>query len=1208
MATAGRIAALRQAIENAKANMGRRAASAVGDDIPRPRPVAETLPAEPGPYGMIFTPGGDAPDPARVVALTRKLATQGPESLDVLESLELLRAFESPTPPAIPLTPQQVAALQRRASQEGSLTFSPQEIEALRNAPGVADDADVPGDLSDTAAMPDDNLLASGVDINVSGLTPNTRRVPAAESVADRVWALTGPSAQESLSPVSVRKLAKDVAKYATVAEDGTVTYSPEFMQAIRFDRGGKERLDQLMALADDAARDPTRRAAEQVGEVADARQIAFTPRPDAPDRAPAAQDLRTARELLQETMPEGDWNAILAAYSKLDPEQRRAVLAAMPEDSGRFVQQMLDPNADDFSVSPNNVALALRPSPDNPIEDLLVQLDEAKREAARTGDDSAYNRILMGIQNNPADEETVSQARNAFIQRQQAADALRRSIIGNDPLYREQQMRVLESAVSQPPPRPAMPQGSRSIEASVADVPEQEMPTAFDSALAAAREAEEARQRRAPMGGMPMDARLLAAGVTDARDLPLFLKGRDGRGTPFESRSRGERAIEGNDIRALRPLIAARQKLNAAETAEERAAAMAEVAAAEAALERKYAGGRKAMPDSRLNKAGQQETFDDLVVSIVGARPKAARGLGRSSADMTAAERAAMQGEVLDEFGEDALDLLPDEPMLDMDELGEGGRRGRLGGGQQPSRVQGAMERLFASFNPLAMKNADGVPYFASAEAVADEVLSKQSIFKPGTANWDYAKEKLTNAINDRFAERVDTSEMAKARRATEVEEVKSAEPPQGSAAGDVAPGTDQDPDAVPQQQATWPEGTMRQTAGAPPTPSSPNAWDLPEPPSRRARDLSLPETPSVDDADVASFPQRGAAVDAEREFTGKPDSVAADMSEAKWDAAKQEWVVTKRRRRRAAAPSAEADDKLDASAVDLGDVSGDDVPAAAGKKGGKRGGKKAAKDGVAPVTGGDVDEAAVRQAISDEADRVYEETKRNYKDMGASDRTAGEYADAAREEYVRSQSSARLKGTTGDDVTAAPAAETPAPQATKRGGKKGGRGKKDTAPAADDTKPVTGDDVPARPVDGDEAKAADDAADGSTPQTPDTEGTPEIGPPPPKKKGWGRWPYVAGAVGGGAVLTGLARMGGGGGFGPIDIPPPPGGGGGGGGPGGGDFYPIPPGGSAGAMDEAAAQEAALQRALERIRGARSNPSGLGEPYQTLQNYSIWR
>lgn len=1160
MATAGRIAALRQAIENAKANMGRRAASAVGDDIPRPRPVAETLPAEPGPYGMIFTPGGDAPDPARVVALTRKLATQGPESLDVLESLELLRAFESPTPPAIPLTPQQVAALQRRASQEGSLTFSPQEIEALRNAPGVADDADVPGDLSDTAAMPDDNLLASGVDINVSGLTPNTRRVPAAESVADRVWALTGPSAQESLSPVSVRKLAKDVAKYATVAEDGTVTYSPEFMQAIRFDRGGKERLDQLMALADDAARDPTRRAAEQVGEAADARQIASTPRPDAPDRAPAAQDLRTARELLQETMPEGDWNAILAAYSKLDPEQRRAVLAAMPEDSGRFVQQMLDPNADDFSVSPNNVALALRPSPDNPIEDLLAQLDEAKREAARTGDDSAYNRILMDIQTNPADEETVSQARNAFIQKQQAADALRRSIIGNDPLYREQQMRVLESAVSQPPPRPAMPQGSRSIEASVADVPEQEMPTAFDSALAAAREAEEARQRRAPMGGMPMDARLLAAGVTDARDLPLFLKGRDGRGTPFESRSRGERAIEGNDIRALRPLIAARQKLNAAETAEERAAAMAEVAAAEAALERKYAGGRKAMPDSRLNKAGQQETFDDLVVSIVGARPKAARGLGRSSADMTAAERAAMQGEVLDEFGEDALDLLPDEPMLDMDELGEGGRRGRLGGGQQPSRVQGAMERLFASFNPLAMKNADGVPYFASADAVADEVLSKQSIFRPGTANWDYAKEKLTNAINDRFAERVDTSEMAKARRAAEVEEVQSAEPPQGSAAGDVAPGTDQDPDAVPQQQTTWPEGTMRQTAGAPPTPSSPNAWDLPEPPSRRARDLSLPETPSVDDADVASFPQRGSR------------------------------------------PDAGVSDGLDASAVDLGDVSGDDVPAAAGKKGGKRGGKKSVKDYLEQLDGGDVPTRS-REEIAAEIQMEADEQFR----QDIADGVGRKQANANRKKYVDEQTAARLKRATGDDVPVTPAAETPAPQEAKGSGKKGGRGKKDNAPA-DDTKPVTGDDVPASPVDGDEAKAADDAADGSTPQTPDTEGTPEIGPPPPKKKGWGRWPYVAGAIGGGAVLTGLARMGGGGGFGPIDIPLPPGGGGGGGGPGGGDLYPIPPGGSAGAMDEAAAQEAALQRALERIRGARSNPSGLGEPYQTLQNYSIWR
>lgn len=1139
MATPSRIRALQQAIENAKANMGRRAADAVGDDIPRPRPTADALPADAMLGIALDTPGGNAPDPAAIAALVRKLETQGPESLDVLEGLELVRAGADPELIfAGSLSRPQAEALFRKVQQGQPL--SPEETAALLRTPG---------DLTDTAAIPDDKLLPSGVDINVSNLTPNTTRTPEATAIADSVWSLTGPSEGESLSPATVRRLAKEVAKYASVADDGTVTYAPEFMQAVRFDRGGKERLDKLAALAEDATRDPTRRAAEQVGEAADARQIASTPRADVPDRVSSAQDLVTARQLLQESMPDGDWNAILAAYSRLDPEQRRAVLAAMPEESGRFVQRMLDPNADDFSVNSNNVAAALRPLPGNRIDELLTQLDAAKR----AGDTDAYNNILLDIQTNPADGADAAAARDAFMERQQAAAALRRSIIGNDPLYKEQQTRVLEAAVSTPPPRPTMRPGSRSIEATVADVPEQEMPTAFDTALAAAREAQEARQRRVPQGGMPQDARMRAAGVENARDLPLFLKGSD-RADPLESRSRGSRAIEGNDIRVLRPLIAARQKLNAATTAEEQAAAMAEVAQAEAALNRKYRGGREAMSDSRLNKGGQQETYDDLVVSIVGARPKAGRGLSRSSADMTAAERAAMQGEIIDEFGNDALDMLPDEPMLDMDELGEGGRRGRLGGSQAPSRVQGAVGRLFGTYDPLAMKNADGSPVFASAEAVADEVLSRQSVFKPGTANWDYAKEKLTNAINDQFAKRSDTNAMAAARREAEIADAKTAEPPQGSAAGAVREGTDQDPDAVPRQQAAWPDGMMQQTANAPPSASPPNAWDLPEPTGRKTPDFSAPVN-EPDDADVASFPQRGA-----------PSTLDAGVS-----------------------------DDLAASSVDLGDVAGDDVPVAAskgGKRGGKRGGKKDAEPEA--VSGGDVPTRS-REEIAAEIQAEAEERFR----QDIADGVSRKKANANRKAYVDEQTAERLKPVTGRAVPESAAPAKPAPEAPSKPAPSLGQ---DDVDIVDDLDPVSGKNVD---------EAAEAAPGTSLAKTADGVEPPPGPQPPDKKKGRGWWPYVAGAgvVGG---VSGLAQLRNAGGGGFIDIPPPPGGGGGAGGGGvggGGEFYPMPVDtGSSASAGDAMAQEAAIQRALDRIRGARASTGGMSEPYQTYQNYSIWR
>jgi len=268
-----------------------------------------------------------------------------------------------------------------------------------------------------------------------------------------------------------------------------------------------------------------------------------------------------------------------------------------------------------------------------------------------------------------------------------------------------------------------------------------------------------------------------------------------------------------------------------------------------------------------------------------------------------------------------------------------------------------------------------------------------------------------------------------------------------------------------------------------------------------------------------------------------------------------------------------------------------------------------------VDPVTASDELDPVIAQEIEDEADQVFETTRNNYLDVGEDRDAATQYAQEARSRYVTEQRAAR-KGR-----------KTPAAAQEPVTGADAGAGSADNvadnlnASATEiDLEPVSGEGIPSSgrvydytnpPTDGSEVGAGtarvidntqDAAAAADTP-------TPQRTAAADKKKGWGWWPYIGtGAVVGG--LGGLSRIGGGVGAGHIDIPPPPGGGAGGGrgGSGGGDFYPIPPGGNVSAASEAAAQEAAIERALERIRGSRPSSGGRSEPYQTFQNYGIWR
>jgi hypothetical protein len=358
-------------------------------------------------------------------------------------------------------------------------------------------------------------------------------------------------------------------------------------------------------------------------------------------------------------------------------------------------------------------------------------------------------------------------------------------------------------------------------------------------------------------------------------------------------------------------------------------------------------------------------------------------------------------------------------------------------------------------------------------------------------------------------------------------------------------------------------------------------------------------PAAPEEDGPDLTQFPSRPAALpsDAELEAAKFPDADADPVP------------GTTRRTRRKKAASAE-DEKLDASDTTIIDPEGGDLAGGAARS-----------------------DDDIRAEIEQEAQQIYDEEYRANIDSGMDASEAAAEARSSRNKHVATQTAARIKPTGG-----APLLDGAAPQAAEKPkGRRGGgrRGKKDAAQAADaaESAPATnpesgvsealgGDaELPTSPANWPEGmrpstrdplegpenwpdgmvRRADDAAEVTpTPDTPQ----PQPQPAPDKK---GRWPWkgmLAGAAGAGAVGLGIAsRVGGTRDI--TDIPIPPGGGGGGRGP-GGDFYPVPGGtDGAGLMDEQAAQEAAILRALDRIRGSRG---GGPVQYQTMQNYTEGR
>ncbi|NQW47705.1 MAG: hypothetical protein HQ464_08055 [Planctomycetes bacterium] len=433
-----------------------------------------------------------------------------------------------------------------------------------------------------------------------------------------------------------------------------------------------------------------------------------------------------------------------------------------------------------------------------------------AERDAATRAGDSETASMLNGLLqgDGAAPQDDVAFAVRAVNERQAAAGALRNALLSQDEMVLSERSQMLRAATPQPQPAAITP-SARTPEFAAEDIPAGEMPTAYDHVRAAQRDTKDRLAQQSPGGGLSEEERLQAFATKNQRDLPLFMRGRD-RNPVLESRKRGERGVETNDEPAIQRGLAMQTEIEAAEAdvsaalAESRAASGAadlarvsqKVEAARTRLRGAYAAmdeayrprlvnprtgavkrfsggdvpkgwvverGRKAMPDRRLNSAGAMQTYDDAVMALANFRPRAERNLERSTTGLSTDDIQSLQAEAGRVFGEDADPLLQGdfEPDWEVDptDLEANGpqKKNRLGGAQQQSRIDGAVEVLFGDTNPFGLTHAEGAPLFGEgavgAEAVAEELLRKNTVFKPGTANYELAKANIARAVERKFA-----------------------------------------------------------------------------------------------------------------------------------------------------------------------------------------------------------------------------------------------------------------------------------------------------------------------------------------------------------------------------------------------------------------------------------------------------------------------
>jgi hypothetical protein len=1153
---------------------------------------------------------------SQVQAILRKIAVAGIDALTPEEIGGLRRSFVRPQSSAPTAAPDMLPA------EAGQLPFA-QEGKELIGVGGrrlepfgdgekfrYVDDGTVvdvygnvlgrsPGDLTSTTDVADD-LENSATPITTDAasprynLPPNAVRQDKIDSLAERIRSATAE--QRSTDPIARRTL-KDLqtqvsrlneAEREALLSHPALAAGIESVDAKRIPErrqaaiaAAQQRLDTLAEMAE--VPDATR-AGQQLTAARNAREVAAASRAGSADAAAAGVDVRTARQLVEEAMPEGDWNALASAFNAMPAERREAVLARLssgrslepmtggrgaldpsvfkerrkpgdaplrldsgatasrphpmglrrgPEDQTAarpFIEKRLSRGTDGPAFDPNAVAELLRGG--NEMEQALIRLDTAMR----SGDEAAIaaaRDVVDDIRTRPADtdearqamEEMISGARTSFLQRQQAASELRRAIVGTDPDYLAEQERLLRSSVA-PAPRPGIAPGARTPVTVIEDIGQANMPTAFDEGVAVNRAREEALDRRAVGGGMPEEVR---KGMFPDGNIPLAFKG-DDSATPLEVRPIRERLPDTRDrdaVAAARTaedsLTAALAEMQSAKGAEALARAQQKVTQAQRELDKLYPPRLVEQRTGRVQRAPAGMRSEDVPKGWVLER-------GRPAYPDSMLNRESIQS-------------VRDNLVMKLV-----GRRPRAA-----YNLNRASDELSAA--ERAILNADARRQLDATSNVPDDVIPESPDDEVSALGQQGKRGRLGGS-----------------RRESDIQQALGA-----------LYGTSN------------PLGRKADTGGFTFVPF--------ETPEQLADDLLAGQT--VFKPGDKGFEQDRAAIiraledyfgpqnrnESARTVAGKQilrEDVAPDLesgtgtSAAAPSQAAPAEPPAKPSRRRGGKSSTAEEAKLEASATDISDIDGDPAPA------GKNAASAASRS----------DEDIIKD-IDQEGQEVYDQTYRNYIDMGDGEDEARTSARDAASKYINEQRQLRIKPIKGD---AAPASSDPAPASPAPADVDPPAATAATpaaaadAPQADPIKPVRLADEDQ--IDAPETAIAKKAADD----------TPQAGQPEAKNKGQkkrGKWPWIVGTAAVGGTLGGLARINsGGGGF--IDIPIPAGGSGGGPGGGGGDFYPIPVrDGASVPMDDQLEQEAAIQRALDRIRGSRG---GGPQTYQTYQNYLFGR
>ena len=1136
-------------------------------------------------------------------------------------------------------------------------------------------------------------------------LTPNYVKENPLASIAQSVVQYTTPTRLEAMDVEAVRALYRQIAEnfppgspqraeleqaFANWRPNPSNPNAPIPDYAQRGIDEGRRRLDALEQMANDPAFTQENLARGAVGRSVEAIEASGQPKAARQSFAPEQPGLAAAAE----------------RFNQLPPEVRRQVATFLErDDAARAVDasMALDMQGGEVSISPNTVAQAMRGLEGNPVSDLLDELDTALANGDRDTAEAVRQLVLEQppeVRSAAISHHRRRMALDAALRRgMQSAEPPPQAMAspGQPSLRAQGDLTPEYKSVSQPDDTTAIDEaraawneaaplrdagGERPV-----NVTRKRRLAAIGRRLPGSAGSELPKlDRREGMfwkgGDRSLEDRADSARLIDSNDRKV-IRAYQAAETAREELDDAMAAASAPGL-STRELALATKRVEKAQQAVTAAAAPLDAIARSSSTQPRwvnrktgevvrsdmewaykdkfpddninsirsklaadgweYEAGRKGWSDARLQKAASRQTWSDLVAGQLEGRPKAQSNLNRSSDTLSAGEQRAQAADLEDAVRDGrGMPAAPEILGEELDDLDEGARRGKLGGGRSASRrvtaLQGAKTGgMFGPYNPLRLEDPDKPGNFlyaddkdaagnvvkSAAEKLAEDVLYDDRTYRPGTKLYDSMKAELTKLYNDTY--NIPGNEFAGKRwneDSGQWEDAPSAAADAGNPAKDVRPGTSQDTGSVPQQQATWPAGTMQQTANAPPVQGT-NTEGYNFKPA-----LGFDDWEGVDDPIDLTGEQ--AALD--RSLLASEGDGVADP----FDGDSNATPVGKSRRRKPAADAGVSDNR-DASATDVTDVTGSDAADTPEKKPSRRRGKKAAAkpaseelaettgsqagddaatdaDPVAPVTASDELDPIIAQEIEDEADQVFETTRSNYLDVGEDRDAATQYAQEARSRYVTEQRAARK----GRKKPAA--AQEPVTGADAGAGSADNVADNLNASATEiDLDPVSGEGIPSSgrvydytnpPTDGSEVGAgtarvidntqdAAAAADTTTPQTTAAAGT---------NKGRGWWPYI----GVGAAVTGLAglsRIGGGVGAGRIDIPPPPGGGGGGGrgGSGGGDFYPIPPGGNVSAASEAAAQEAAIERALERIRGSRPSSGGRSEPYQTFQNYGIWR